>query len=69
MGKGKTAQRAARAKGPVTVAPPKPKKHAWFRNPAYHSFEGTDVCLHCKLVEDVHRKEGECLESHRRRMA
>lgn len=69
MGKGKTAQRAARATFKEPPPPPKPKKDAWHRNPAYHQYDGTGkACLTCKKEKVVHCLPGECQTARRIRL-
>ena len=69
MGKSKTAQRAARAAGKQVQLPPKTEKHAWFRNPAFHQFEGNKNCNHCGNYEEFHVLEGEGQEGRRNRLS
>ncbi len=55
MGKSKTAQRVARKAGEVKQqAPPKPKRHPWFKNRKFHHFEGKVDCVNCGFREEEH---------------
>jgi hypothetical protein len=70
MGKSKTAARAARAAGKqVAQGPPKPKRHAWFRNPAFHQFEGITSCNFCNQQKELHVLDGEGQEGRRIRLS